>query len=117
MHFRQGTVEEKSDAYTSYRANRAPMAAAAERILEQDVLARVDRDAVILVPHPRVQYGHTVRVVDIKRIRVVAQRAPIGVELVAGGIVANHVLHYQVIHIIDAEEVLGRVLDVDAVKH
>lgn len=93
------------------------MTAAAERVLEQDVLARVHRHTVILVPHLRVLDDHPVGIIDIKRVRVVAQRAPIGVELVACGIIADNVFDQEVIHVIDAEEVLGRVLNVDAVKY
>lgn len=58
------------------------MAAAAECVLEQDILARVHGDTVILVPHPRVLDDHAVGIVDVEGVRVVAQRASIGVELV-----------------------------------
>lgn len=93
------------------------MAATAERVLEQDILARVHRDTVILVPHPRVLDHHSDGIVDVECVSVVAERASISVELVTGGVVADDILHEQVVHVVDAEEVLGRVLNVDAVEY
>lgn len=92
------------------------MSTAAERVLEQDILSRVHGDTVILVPYPRVLNHDAVGIVDVERIGVVAKSLSIGVELIAGSVIANDVLDQQVVHIVDAEEVLGRIENIDAVE-
>lgn len=68
------------------------MSTTAEPVLEQDILARVHRDTVVLVVHSRILDHHTVGIVNVECIRVVAKRFPI-LELIAGSIVANEVLY------------------------